>query len=114
MLQHAQQGLTHQAGPAAGRYAFKSCSRLRTSHLRHGVTAKAGRITDAGTYTVRGTVRKQNEDRFDLQVTAVHDTYNVLSCAVTSFRVPCNALDTSLVLHADRMEQWHQCCRSRV
>jgi protein phosphatase 1K len=31
------------------------------------VTAKAGRVADAGTYTVRGTVRKQNEDRFDLQ-----------------------------------------------
>jgi hypothetical protein len=46
------------------------------------VTAKAGRITDAGTYTVRGTVRKQNEDRFDLQVTAVHDSCNMLSCAV--------------------------------
>lgn len=86
MLQHAQQGTTiaHQTGPDATRYAFKSCGRLRPSHLRHTVTAKAGRVTDVGTYTVRGTVRKQNEDRFDLQVTAIHDPCNILSCAVTS------------------------------
>ena len=32
------------------------------------VTAKAGGIADAGAHTVIGTVRKQNEDRFDLQV----------------------------------------------
>ena len=69
MLQHAQQSvIAPQTGPAATRNAFRSCSRLRRSHARQCVTAKAGNVADAGTYTVRGTVRKQNEDRFDLQV----------------------------------------------
>jgi hypothetical protein len=68
MLQHAQHSMIAPlGGPAACRYAFTSFQRPY-SQAWLTVTAKAGNVADAGTYTVRGTVRKQNEDRLDLKV----------------------------------------------
>ena len=103
VMQHAQQGMIpHQAGAAANRHAFKSCSRPRYSHARRTVTAKAGKVTDAGTYTVRGTVRKQNEDRFDLQVSAVREcNLQESKCAVELSAVPTQRDMYEPLLHAD-------------